>query len=161
MEKVAILIFQIIVFIIVFMCVIFIAYISTKFIGKKTLKTMKSKNMQIVDSISIGMDKILYLIKAGNKCFVISVCGKSVTFLTNVDLEGIEINNNEEETSNSTNKFLKYLDESISKIKNKNISEEENTDNVNFDLNNNITRLRNSIKKITDRNNDRKDNSNG
>ena len=47
--------------------VCFLAFITTKFIGKKSGGIMKSKHMKVIDSLSMGFDKTLYLIQVGKQ----------------------------------------------------------------------------------------------
>ena len=57
------LLWRFITFVFIFVFIIFIAYITTKFIGKKSMMFTAGKNLKVVDRISLGLDKALYIIR--------------------------------------------------------------------------------------------------
>ena len=75
-----------------FFALLFLTRVTTKYIGQKQLKTMKSKNISVVETIILGTDKRLHLVKAGNSYVLIASTSKSVEFLTAVDMDESEIN---------------------------------------------------------------------
>lgn len=89
------------VFVIVFGSIIFLAYVTTRFIGNKSGKAMKGKHINIVETVSLGLDLKLHLVRVGEEFVLISASGKNVQMLSKVHIEGYY----EEESSVSDNPF--------------------------------------------------------
>lgn len=70
-----------------FCALLFLTYVTTRYIGGKQTKAMKSKNISVVETVALGADKRLHLVKAGNQYFMIATTSKAVEFLTTVTLE--------------------------------------------------------------------------
>lgn len=51
---------------------------------------MRGHYISIVESINIGLDKQLHLVKVGDQFVLIASAGKSIEFLSTVNLEGYE-----------------------------------------------------------------------
>lgn len=101
--------------------ILFLAYITTRFIGMKTSRGMKGKYISIVDSLSLGFDKQIYLVKAGEQYMLIASTGKNIEFLSSVSLAENEFS----DTAESDNAFnFRELFEKYSKgfLKNKNVN---------------------------------------
>jgi len=82
-----------------FSSILFLAYVTSKFVAKKANKVLKGKYISIIETVSLGPDKRLYLVKAGKQFILIATSGKNISFLTNVDIEDYE------ETENSQVKY--------------------------------------------------------
>lgn len=89
------------VFVIVFGSILFLAYVTTKFIGNKSGRIAKGKHINIVETVSLGLDLKLHLIKIGDEFFVISASGKNVQMLTKVNMNDYS----EEEITSTQNSF--------------------------------------------------------
>lgn len=139
---------QVVFFLIVFGSVVFIAYVATKYIGVKASKSMRGKYIRILESVSIGLDKQLHLVKVADQYILISSSGKNIEFLTTVNMEPVE-----EETENDNIQgfdFKSIFDKYLSGMKN--IQLKKNTDFAKKDdpnlikehvFKNNLNRLRN------------------
>jgi len=57
-------------YILIFSSILFLAYVAARFVGKKTLASMQSKHMQLVEQISLGLDKRLILVRVGTEYFL-------------------------------------------------------------------------------------------
>jgi flagellar protein FliO/FliZ len=66
----------------IFGAVLFLAYVTARFLGGKAGNIMKGKNIQVVETISLGLDKQIHLIHVGEKFILLSTAGKSVQMLT-------------------------------------------------------------------------------
>ena len=84
-------IFNLIVFGVVFGAILFLAYVFTKFIGSRATKAMHGKYISVIDSIAIGIDKQVYLLKVGEQLVLIASSGKNIEFLTNINAEGLDL----------------------------------------------------------------------
>jgi len=89
------------VFIIVFGSIIFLAYITTKFIGSKSGRAMKGKYINIIETVSLGIEGRLHLVKVGEEFVLISVSGKNIQLLSKVQIDSYP----EEEGLESSNTF--------------------------------------------------------
>ena len=118
-------------------CVGFLAYVMTKFVGKKSMGVVKSKYMKIIDTLSMGFDRTIYLVKVGEQYVLMYSSTKGFEFICNIDKD--KINENNINSNYSENKsFSKYFD--FFKPTSKEVSTEEDN-NVKI----NIERLRNTF----------------
>ena len=78
---------KVILLLIGFCSLLFLTYVTTRFIGGKQNKAMKGKNISIIETLSLGMDKRVHLIKAGNQYVLIASTSKTIEFLTVVNLD--------------------------------------------------------------------------
>lgn len=76
---------------ILFGSILFLAYVSTKFLGTKISAKMRGKHIKIVDSLALGFDKQIYLIKVGEQFFLASSSNKAINFLIGMDKDSIKI----------------------------------------------------------------------
>jgi len=116
--------------------VMFLAYVMTKFVGKKSSGIMKSKYMKVIDSLSFGFDKTIYLVQIGEQFVLMHMSVKGMEFICNIESELIK------PTIASTpvqegKSFGKYFD--FFRTENKATSSFSKTAN---DVNDNIKKLR-------------------
>ena len=127
--------FSILTIIITLGCVIFLAYVMTKFVGKKSMNMMKSKYMTVIDSLSMGFDRTIYLVKVGEQYVLMYLSTKGFEFICNVESSKIDPNSVQE--NNTQNKsFSKYFD-FFSKEQNKKVGYASKND-----IQSNIERMR-------------------
>ena len=98
---------------VIFLCILFLTYITTKYIAKKSSLSMKSKHLKVIESISLGIDKNIFLVQAGDKKILIGVSGKNMQFLSEVTLTEEEIEG--EEKAVKTMDFSKLLSKYLHK----------------------------------------------
>lgn len=101
--------------IIVFIGVLYLAYLSTKFIAKNRINALNGNNIKVIESVFVGGQASVQLIKIGEQYFLISVCKDNVSFLTEVKPESIV--EKKEDNANPTLSFESYLKDYISKLK--------------------------------------------
>lgn len=117
----------------IFGSVLFLAYSGTKFFGAKAGMMMKGKNISIVETIGIGIDKQLHLVKVGEKYILLSTAGKNIQMLTEVKPEELgEMNFQNFEITNGLD-FKEIFDKYLGKIQKK--VNTKKTDNNTNDLN--------------------------
>lgn len=75
--------------------ILFLAYVTTRYVGTRTRKAMAGKHVAIIETVSIGMDKRLHLVKAGEQYLLIASTSKTVEFISEIRL------NEEENTENA------------------------------------------------------------
>lgn len=78
---------KVILYLIGFCSLLFLTYVTTRYVGRKQNNAMKSKNISIVETVMLGADKRLHLVRAGSGYILIASTSKSVEFLTAVDME--------------------------------------------------------------------------
>lgn len=81
---------QLLLFLAVFAVIIILALFSTRFIAARAGKIMKGRHLKIIESISLGTDKKLHLLKAGERFFLISSCGRKIELVSEVELNDFE-----------------------------------------------------------------------
>ncbi len=143
-----------------FCSLLFLAYVTTKYIARRQSNAMKSKNINIVETVMLSTDKRLHLVKAGRDYLLIASTSKSVEFLSKVDLEeAIEqeaIPVNKENPFEFKTLFEKYTDMYRSnKAKNKTNKENsipQDTDEKK-DFKSNLGRLKNILNAHKDKEN--------
>jgi len=116
--------------------VMFLAYVMTKFIGKRSNSMMKSKYMKIIDTMSLGFDRSIYLIQVGEQYVLMHMSVKGMEFICNLDSDSMRRTVlNTPETSDKNN-FGKYFD--FFRTENKENASSKNGNEVN----DNIKKLR-------------------
>lgn len=103
-------VFQLIWYLIVFLLVIGVAFYITRFIGQSTLRYTRSTNLQVIDYIILGRDKGLYIVKVGDKFFLIGVSNNNITYLTEINKEDMKVPTNDKD-------FVTNLNISIERLK--------------------------------------------
>jgi flagellar protein FliO/FliZ len=130
--------------------ILFLAYVTTKYIGKKSKKASRGNYIQVIETISLGMDKQLLLVKVAEQYVLISSSGKNIQFLTNINLD-------EYETQNSTENYngvfdfkglydkyvLGFKDKKNNKFAEKDLSEDQFEPVEKDTIKSNLSRLRN------------------
>ncbi len=74
-----------------FGAILFLTYVTTRYIGQRQVRTMKSKNISIMETVMLGADKRLHLVKAGSSYVLIASTSKSIEFLTAVEVDESEV----------------------------------------------------------------------
>ena len=80
-------VFKAVLLLIGFGAILFLAYVTAKYVGGRQNKAMRGRNISIVETVSLGMDKRLHLVKAGNQYVLIASTSKTVEFMTAVTLD--------------------------------------------------------------------------
>lgn len=117
--------------------VVFLSYVMTKFIGKKSTGLIKSKYMKVIDSLSMGFDKNIYLIQVGEQYVLMHSSVKGFEFICNIDRDLIVPTINSTPVTEKSNNFSKYFD--FFRTSHENEKKEENH------MNENIERLRDAF----------------
>lgn len=134
----AVTLFKAFVYLIGFGSILFLTYITTRFIGSKANKVAKGKYISTVDSVTIGLNKQLHLIKVGEQFVLIASSGKNIEFLTNVSLDNFETEKSAVGNNRSNNNFdFKILfDKYFQSFKNKKADKQENDNTVDNTIDN-------------------------
>lgn len=120
-------IIQFFVVLLVLGCMAFLAYVSTKFIGGKAKKAAGGKYINTIETISLGLDKQVHLLKVGEQFVLISSSGKNIGFLSNINLDGYEV---ESDQINSTFDFKSFLEKYLQAFKSKKTEKSKDKSNA-------------------------------
>jgi len=80
-------ILKIILFLIGFSALLFLTYVTTRYIGRRQVRSMMGRNISIIETVMLGPDKRLHLVRAGKSYVLIATTAKSVEYLTTVELD--------------------------------------------------------------------------
>ena len=71
----------------VFVLVIILAaaYFTTRFVGNYKNSQLKNSNFKVIDSYRISPNKVMQIVKIGNKFIVIAVCKDNVNYITELE----------------------------------------------------------------------------
>ena len=119
----------------ILLCLWFLAFVMTKLVGNKTKSAMRSKYMRVIDTMSMGFDKTLYLVKVGEQYVLMSSSQKGFEFICNLNGDFSRVDSQSGDEQTEIKGFAKYFDffKPSSDVKD---SKEDN------DIENNIERLK-------------------
>lgn len=78
---------KIVLYLIGFCSLLYLAYIATRYIADRQNRAMRSKNISVIETVMLGTDKRLHLVKAGKDHILIATTSKTVEFLSKVELD--------------------------------------------------------------------------
>lgn len=82
---------ELIVLLLVFFLILFAAYYVTKLIAKKGLLRGKTQNIELIESFRLNQNKMIQIVRIGNKYIVIGVSKDHFEYLTEVDPEKLDL----------------------------------------------------------------------
>lgn len=153
--------------ILVFIVVMALLLLTTKYLTYKSKKMMKGNYMNIVESLSLGVNVRLHLVKVDEEFFIISSSNKSVEFLARVNISDFtekEVKNPISEVMDFKSILIKNLNnlnfgnlatknkikaDEVSEVKQEAASYAQPADNDVFKSN--LERLRNLTNRMNDR----------
>ncbi len=77
---------------IIFVFVLAITYFTTRWVGLYQKKHMSHGNIKIIESMRLSGNKVLEVVKTGDKSFLIAVCKDTVTCIGEVNEDTLELN---------------------------------------------------------------------
>lgn len=80
----------------IFILVLAITYFTTRWIGSYQKKHMSHGNIKIIESFRLSGNKVLEVVKVGDKCFLIAVCKDVVNLIGEINEETMEIENTQQ-----------------------------------------------------------------
>ncbi|NLG88006.1 MAG: FliO/MopB family protein [Clostridiaceae bacterium] len=102
--------------VLVFGSILFLAYVAAKYVGKKAAGAMKSKHMQVVEQISLSLDKRLVLVRVGTDYFLFLSGKREFKMVARITPDKIAETEQQEETSEEpVFDFKRVLNKYISK----------------------------------------------
>lgn len=73
--------------------VLIAAYYVTRYLSRKTFNNVASKNLRIIETTSLGIDKNLLLVRVGEQYLLLGSTQKSITMLSEIDPEKLMVGN--------------------------------------------------------------------
>lgn len=138
--------------ILAFIVVMFILLFTTKFLNYKSKKLLKGNYMHVVESLSLGANVRIHLIKVDKEFYIISSSNKTVEFLAKVDIndyEEKEIKNPISEVIDFKSILMKHVNKvSFNTMKNSNTQSKSNKADEKVDSVNNVNTFKNNLDKL-------------
>ena len=101
---------QLITVAVLFIIVLVMTYFTTRFIGNYQKGHLSCTNIQIIDTMRLSQNKLIQIVRTGDKYFAIAVCKDTVTLLGEINKDDIVIEQKEvtsEKFENILNRFRK------------------------------------------------------
>jgi flagellar biogenesis protein FliO len=73
-------------FVVIFCCILFLAYAATKLVAKRSAARGRSKHIEVIDSMFVGTDAQLLIVKAAGEYFLISRSAKKLDMLAKLEV---------------------------------------------------------------------------
>ena len=109
---------QFVTVIILFLFVLGVTYFVTRWISGFQKTQMIGTNMEIVDTLRISASKYLQIIRVGDKYFAIAVCKDTVTMLTEVSKDSLDLEMGSGNTKLSFREVLDKIKDSATVLQN-------------------------------------------
>ena len=77
--------------ILVFVLVLALTYFTTRFVGSYQKTQMTCRNLEVIETCKLTSNKYVQIIRVGDKYMSIAVCKDTVTFLTEVSAEELDM----------------------------------------------------------------------
>lgn len=88
------------------------AYFVTRFLASKGFKQVNNKNLKIVETINLGIDKSLLLVKVGEQYLLLGSMQKRITMLAEIEQGKLNISSTKEAYSKMNNDSIEtFMDE--------------------------------------------------
>ena len=114
-----------VVLIVIMLLVIFAAYYTTKVLSLKTRNMTKCKYMQVKDRMFFGRDKLIVLLEAGDKAYLIGVTNQNMTILGTLEKDGLETFAENAQTSSAVSGMKGFMGKVAGFLKNAGSAQEE------------------------------------
>ncbi len=96
--------------------VIFLALYTTRFIGKKyNFKNSKSKNIKLIETLTLGQDKCIIIVKATDKYLLLGVTSQNISVLQEINPENLDISLEQNSQPDFSDIFKKIIDKTTKK----------------------------------------------
>ncbi len=96
---------------VLFVIVLVMTYFTTRFIGNYQKGHLSGNNIQILDTVRLSQNKLIQIVRTGDKYFAIAVCKDTVTLLGELDGDSIVVSPQnkvtDEKFENILNRFRK------------------------------------------------------
>jgi len=103
---------------IIFAGILYLAYISTKLLGKRfSLGNQGSKNMKVLESMPVGQDKMLFIVKVGEKTMLMGSSKDHMEYLCDLADSDLVFDSQTQQGGDFSQIFKNALSEKISSFR--------------------------------------------
>ena len=103
---------------IIFAGILYLAYISTKLLGKRfSLGNQGSKNMKVLESMPVGQDKMLFIVKVGEKTMLMGSSKDHMEYLCDLADSDLVFDSQTQQDGDFSQIFKNALSEKISSFR--------------------------------------------
>lgn len=82
---------QLIGLVILLIVILIATYYTTRFVGNVKLGQMKNSNFKLIDAYRISPNKVVQIVKIGNKYIVLGIGKDTINFITELDEEQVTV----------------------------------------------------------------------
>ena len=100
---------QLIALLIIFVFVLALTFYATKWMAKLQKSQYKNSNINVIETFRLSNTKYIQIIKLGEKYIAIAICKDTVTFLTELEEEQIDLMQTTEEMNVGFQEILKKV----------------------------------------------------
>lgn len=76
---------QLITVAVLFILVLALTYFTTRFVGRYQKGQLSGNNIQVIDMLRLSQNKLVQIVRVGEKYFAVAVCKDTVTLLGEID----------------------------------------------------------------------------
>lgn len=76
---------QLITVAVLFILVLALTYFTTRFVGRYQKGQLSGNNIQVIDMLRLSQNKLVQIVRVGEKYFAVAVCKDTVTMLGEID----------------------------------------------------------------------------
>lgn len=86
-------VFTVLFTLVIFVVILYLAYLTTKYIGNKysVNSGINGKNIKILDTVRLSQDKLLMIVKTGNKAVLMGISKDHMEYICDVDESQLQI----------------------------------------------------------------------
>ncbi len=92
-----------------FIFIIALIYIASMFLKNKNLTFVKSKNIEVVEKISIGVGNVIAILRCGENYFLVSITKEKTTLITQLDKDNLDFSNESKNTMDFSNVLSSFI----------------------------------------------------
>lgn len=94
---------------VIFVFVLVLTYFTTRWIGSYQKKTMSHGNIKIIESLRLSNNKVLEIVQAGDKSYLIAVCKDTVTSIGEVNADSMNLQEDKPSGETFGNVFSRFV----------------------------------------------------
>lgn len=121
-SNLAIMVLKSVIYVVIFIVVILLAIYGTKFIARRSQSLLKSKYIQIIDSVNVGQNTKIVIAKISNYIYILSLNNNQTSLIDKMDIDIFFENAKQDNFEEYLNEFMKnnkYEENSSLNIKGK------------------------------------------
>lgn len=121
-------VFTVLFTLVIFVVILYLAYLTTKYIGNKysVNSGMNGKNIKILDTVRLSQDKLLMIVKTGDKAVLMGISKDHMEYICDVDENQLQISESGTGDASSVPDFAQAF-KTVLSDKMKNFTKKENS----------------------------------